>query len=410
MAVIDEVGSTINLVQRLADPLAQITESIQARRDFPRRNSSLNRSPQATFLSNTLQGLPTELLSAIFRLVDVESPLPLISKSLLPYQRAELYKTIHIDSIDRFKALRGSTKGKEELIGIIEEVILEFELAEEDIDEGVAEDLLEFTTSITHATRVVVRNSTSIAQMVLSREFAENALGGVEVLEFEGCFEGMVQVDLSDQFFYIEMYPNLVKLSVEITNLPPPSSRSSSSEEEEEEDEGQFDTIHMLQIIAPLSHPQIIKFVSRFSHIAFLSLSDNSSTPSFHPILSAIDTSVRSLDLRQLRVDSKVKGGIEGIIGRFTELDALSIDENLITPSFLAELVDPLRIVELSFGPLVKDQDFGSLVGAGRMSSLRKLSLEMKCEVGMEGMRDGLVEGVEREGIVLLDGAFFDRI
>lgn len=280
---------------------------------------------------------------------------------------------------------------QDDLRTIIDRLAIDFTLPLIDDDEGAidVEDeedvdydaLYAFFTSLPYLTALSVTNSPWIASLVLSREFCEDALEGLISLEFKNCFEvllegppeidtntmagdrdaerkveGEMRKTLREWFYYIELYPALLKLNITIDSLPPASPLESSDSNGTEpggvDEYDVIDTLHIISLIAPLSHPQITSFISCFNQLHLLSLTDTTPLSSSHsvlPILKSIHPLVKNLYITSSAPAADALTDEE--FARFTNLDTLGLIGSFWSERVLEALVERSEgIVELVLG------------------------------------------------------------
>lgn len=413
-----------------------------------------------------LEELPLTILQLIYDYAALAAPnnrcitLPLTSTSLALATKSCLYKSIRLTSNASLKLLCRTVDESIEIAKSIESLVIDFVAEENEITPIEAEEsydsLYAFFTHLSAMQHLAIKSSSYIASLILSREFAEETCEKLVDLEFENCFETLTrgkhiqptsrQSDNADYislrmtgdddgnggktlrewFYYIELYPNLLRLGLVITSLSSNDSKPQIDSPASKSDEDDFefdliDTLHILTLTGPVQHPQVISLIACFSQLQFLSLTDNSNATTFAPILEATHPGVRHLCLSTSSTSTVTPSPVDVSLLRFTRLDSSS----LIGPVYSSALFDFLDIplVELLLGAIdaerlvVTELSLKELMkGEKKLTSLRHLTLEGnidsltgECEYVSAIGIEKLMAVAEKQGI-LLDGSLVEAV
>ncbi|GAA5835519.1 hypothetical protein JCM5353_002384 [Sporobolomyces roseus] len=349
-----------------------------------------------------LSKLPSELVDDIFHhAFDSCQPLTTpLSKTLLPFQRRQLFRFIKVPSYKSLENLCMIAESNSYIPSYVRHFTFEVEFDQEvesttkeseDVGTPSNSAVERFFRQSSNVQLVVISGSTRIALLFLSPSFT-SSLARLESLDISSTWHSLPDPLNPSHYTGLGSCSKLDFFSLAIFRSSPSTENSTQSEPLLESNP--FRTpVRQLVIIGPLSNnaPSARQFLSSFDSLSLLSLYDTSDSSSFVPDLLDALPAPHKLDALNLgcrrHLNPPIRGAFTGSFKRLTQLRALSLLTDF--SSFTSDLYSniralPIRILQFASKADVSIPELTALIsGPTKHPTLQSVGLnQIKGRIG----------------------------
>ena len=346
-----------------------------------------------------LSHLPSELLEEIFHHAH-DSSLPLtvpLSKSLLPFQRRQLFRSIEVHSYESLDNLCTIARSDCKIPTYARQFRFEVDydkaadpIAQESEDLGSPSNsaVERFFRQTSNLQTIETNGSTRISLLLLSPPVM-SSFRRLESLDISSTLHSLPDPFSPSHYSGLQSCSTLHSLSLTILRNSPSIENSARTEL----DSKPFANIRQLQLIGTLSsnEPSVRRFFSSFDSLSTLSLFDTSYTSSLIQKLLEALPAPHHLDILNFgcrpRLDTSNRGDLARCFKSFTRLRALTLlsDFSSFTSDLYSDLrVLPIEILQFASKACVSIDRLTSLIsGPTKHSTLKSIGLnQIKGRIG----------------------------
>ncbi|GAA6014052.1 hypothetical protein JCM10207_000220 [Rhodosporidiobolus poonsookiae] len=343
--------------------------------------------------SDRLSTLPVEILTEIFQLAytDTSPSKGPISRALLPFNRAQRFRRIGVDSPEKLKALAKVIETGNVGVWVMELEMKQVEAADDTLPLKDRQ-LRAFFASLPRLTHLKLNEGCSaLLNLILSQTLARNSLPSLTHLTFIAPTEWKNPFEPT-QFSLLASYPSLRNLHIKSTKDFDKMTRVRPLVKK-------FQLLPLIQSLTLEGgdgvdlHKFVKRLIDACPALDRLNLFDSSADPVYAPLLPHLPEQLTSLSLRTRAFYDEYSAPCDALFPRFPNLEHLYLGEGTFSPFILNNLRPLTRLKTLGFGlgAILHTTELSRLFDASSpLSSLRTLVLDsVEGKTGWQVLFDG---------------------